>query len=152
MRATSPKLRVDEAGEGSLISPEPVGADFAKDVRLLPLLLRFVAEWMLSINGCATVSFESWVACPRTRLFYRCLLRTLELWFLDGFESATSRDFSELHKKNHGQLYGHELGSKCADCDEVERRGEVKDTCDTADGLDSWNPPETGRWICTGEV
>src|SRR5437899_1053909 len=63
MRATSPKLRVDEAGEGSVISPQPVGADSAKEVRLLPLL-RFVAEWMLSISGCAIVSFESWVACP----------------------------------------------------------------------------------------
>src|ERR1700722_15358218 len=63
MRATSPKLRVDEAGEGSLIWPEPVGADSAKEVRMLPLLFRFVAEWMLSINGCAIVSFESWVVC-----------------------------------------------------------------------------------------
>src|ERR1700732_1421648 len=64
MRATSPKLGVDEAGEGSGISPEPVRADSAKEVRLVPLLLRFVAEWMLSISGCAIVSFESWVACP----------------------------------------------------------------------------------------
>ena len=51
MRATSPKLRVDEAGEGSLISPEPVEADSAKEVSPLPLLLRFVAKWMLSISG-----------------------------------------------------------------------------------------------------
>src|SRR6266550_2324969 len=64
MRATSPKLRVDEAGEGSVISPEPVAADSAKEVRLLPPLLRFVAEWTLSISGCAIVSFESWAACP----------------------------------------------------------------------------------------
>src|SRR5271169_1459693 len=63
MRATSPKLRADKAGEGSLISPQPVGADSAKEVRMLPLL-RFVADWMLSISGCEIVSFESWVACP----------------------------------------------------------------------------------------
>src|SRR6202023_1619485 len=55
MRATSPKLRVDEAREGSLISPEPVGADSAKKVPLLLPLLCFVAKWMLSINGCAIV-------------------------------------------------------------------------------------------------
>src|SRR6266481_3530903 len=60
MRATSPKLRVDEAGEGSVILPEPVGADCAKEVRLLPLLLRFVAEWIRSISGWAIVSLESW--------------------------------------------------------------------------------------------
>src|SRR5437868_15412757 len=64
MRATSPKLRVDEAGEGSLISPAPVGADSAKDVPQPLPLPRLVAEWMLSISGCAIVSFESWVACP----------------------------------------------------------------------------------------
>src|ERR1700756_4483786 len=64
MRATSPKLRVDEIGEGSLISPEPVGADSAKEVPQLPPLLRFVAEWMLSIIGFAIVSFESWVPSP----------------------------------------------------------------------------------------
>src|SRR5258707_6611483 len=64
IRATSPKLRVDEAGEGSVISPEPVRADSAREVPLLPLLLRFVAKWMLSISGCAIVSFESWVHCP----------------------------------------------------------------------------------------
>src|SRR5271155_5876798 len=63
MRATSPKLRVDDAGEGSLISPEPVGAD-SKEVQLLRLLLCFVARWMLSISGCAIVSLESWFACP----------------------------------------------------------------------------------------
>ena len=51
MRAASPKLRVDEAGEGSLISPEPVEADPAKEVPLLPLLVRFVAKWMPSISG-----------------------------------------------------------------------------------------------------
>src|ERR1700724_981949 len=55
MRATSPKLRVDEAREGSLNSPEPVGADSAKKVPLLLPLLCFVAKWMLSINGCAIV-------------------------------------------------------------------------------------------------
>src|SRR3954451_15717321 len=59
LRATSPKLRVDEAGEGSVISPEPIGENSVKELRLLPL--RFVAKWMLSINGCAIVSFESWV-------------------------------------------------------------------------------------------
>src|SRR5437899_5962833 len=64
MRATSPKLRVDEAGEGSVISPQPVGDGSAKEVRLVPLLLRFVAEWMLSINGCAIASFASWAGCP----------------------------------------------------------------------------------------
>src|SRR5437773_7456211 len=62
MRATSPKLRVDEAGEGSVISPEPIGKNPVKELRLLPL--RFVAKWMLLINGCAIVSFERWVACP----------------------------------------------------------------------------------------
>src|SRR5580698_7013337 len=60
MRATSPKPRVDKAGEGSSISPEPVGADSAKEV----LLLRFVAKWMLLISGGAIVSFESWFARP----------------------------------------------------------------------------------------
>src|SRR5260370_33472490 len=59
MRATSPKLRVEEAGEGSLISPEPVRADSAKEVPLLPLLLRFVPKCMLSISGGAIVSYES---------------------------------------------------------------------------------------------
>src|SRR5438309_49929 len=62
IRATSPNLRADEAEEVNVISPEPIGADSAKQLRLLPL--RFVAKWMLSISGCAIVSFESWVACP----------------------------------------------------------------------------------------
>src|ERR1035437_7442641 len=39
MRVTSPKLRVDEAGGGSLISPEPVGFDAAKEVPKLPMPL-----------------------------------------------------------------------------------------------------------------
>src|ERR1700738_5142210 len=68
MRATSPKLRVDEAREGSLISPEPVGAASAKKVPLLLPLLCFVAKCMLSINGCAIVSFESWFACPPNQI------------------------------------------------------------------------------------
>ena len=37
------RLRVDEAGGGSLISPEPVGAGSAEEMPLLPLLLSFVA-------------------------------------------------------------------------------------------------------------
>src|ERR1700733_5172827 len=64
IRATSPKLRVDETGEGSVISPEPLAADSANEVPLPPPLLRFVADWMLSISGYAIVSFESWVPCP----------------------------------------------------------------------------------------
>src|SRR5271155_2560760 len=60
MRVTSPKLRVDEAGQGSLISPEPVVADSAKNVPLFPLLPSFVAKWMRSISGGAIVSLESW--------------------------------------------------------------------------------------------
>jgi hypothetical protein len=51
MRATSPKLRVDEAGDGRSISPEPVAAGSAKEAPLFPLLLCFVAKWMLSISG-----------------------------------------------------------------------------------------------------
>jgi hypothetical protein len=39
MRATSPKLRVNEAGDGSVISPEPIGADSAKEA-LVSLELR----------------------------------------------------------------------------------------------------------------
>ena len=37
--------------EATQISPEPVGAGSAKEVPLLPLLLCFVAEWVLSISG-----------------------------------------------------------------------------------------------------
>ena len=44
IRATSPKPRVDDAGEGSLISPEPVVAASSLEVPLLPRLLRFVAR------------------------------------------------------------------------------------------------------------
>jgi hypothetical protein len=44
-------LRASEAGGGNSISPEPVGAGSAKEVPLLPLLLCFVAEWVLSISG-----------------------------------------------------------------------------------------------------
>ena len=36
IRATSPKPRVDDAGEGSLISPEPVGTASSVEVPLLP--------------------------------------------------------------------------------------------------------------------
>src|SRR6266568_7672188 len=64
VRATSPKLRLEDAGEGSLISPEPVGDDSAKQVPLLSLLFCFVARWMLSISGCVIVSSDSWFACP----------------------------------------------------------------------------------------
>jgi hypothetical protein len=43
---------------------------------------------------------------------------------------------------NQGQLYGRELGSKCADAIRYRKRAEnSEDTCETADGPDSWNPP-----------
>src|ERR1700689_3225932 len=64
IRATSPKPRVDDAGEGSLISPEPVGAASSVEGPPLPRLLRFVARWRLSISGCAIPSFESWFGRP----------------------------------------------------------------------------------------
>src|ERR1017187_6604477 len=44
MRVTSPKLRVDEAGGGSLIWPKSVVVDSAKEVPLLSMLLCFVAK------------------------------------------------------------------------------------------------------------
>src|SRR5271168_3636269 len=80
MRATSPKLRVDDAEQGSLISPEPDGEN-TKEGPLLPLQLCFVARWMLSISGCAIVSFESWFACPpnQTVLGVSASLRGMDL-------------------------------------------------------------------------
>ena len=44
MRATSPKLRVDEARGGSLNSPEPVGADSAKKDATAPAAALFRSE------------------------------------------------------------------------------------------------------------
>ena len=43
IRATSPKGRLDEAGRGSLISPEPVEAGSAAEMRRHRPLLSFVA-------------------------------------------------------------------------------------------------------------
>src|ERR1700687_5743006 len=47
------------------------------------------------------------------------------------------------HQINHGQLYGHEHGSKCADAMRYRKHAEnSEDTCEAADGTDSWNPPK----------
>src|SRR5271168_3614880 len=78
MRATSPKLRVDEATGGSLISPEPVEADATKEVPLLSLLLRFVAEWMGQLAGEQLSPWKAGSPVHRTRQSRQCLLRALE--------------------------------------------------------------------------
>jgi hypothetical protein len=59
IRATSPKLRVDDAGGGNSISPEPDGAGCAKEIPLLPLLLRFVAKWIFPMCHCRSNSCRS---------------------------------------------------------------------------------------------
>ena len=51
IRATSPKGRLEEAGGGSLISPEPVEAGSAAEMPWNPTLLTFVALWISSIRG-----------------------------------------------------------------------------------------------------
>src|ERR1700731_2865957 len=84
MRGPSPKLRGDGAGEGSLISPEPVGAD-SKEGQLLPPLLCFVARWMLSISGCAT-SLQ--VDRHRWYLILRDLMHCLPMWLKDYAQPA----------------------------------------------------------------
>src|SRR5579871_6203417 len=64
MRATSPKLRVDEAGGGSSISREPIAAGPIKEPLRDSLLVCLVAKWMSLISGEGIVSFESRFACP----------------------------------------------------------------------------------------
>ena len=92
MRATSPKLRVDGAGEGSLISPEPVGRDSATEVPLLPLLLCFVAKWMLSIM---------WV---RNRLLRKLVRLSAEPDSLGGVWFAHWNGFAVQADNQHGPL------------------------------------------------
>lgn len=66
----------------------------------------------------------------RRRHYRPCLLGCLRIhgskltksWLKAGFlmRVRNYRDLSESHQMNHGQLYGHEHGSKCADCNEVK--------------------------------
>jgi len=51
MRATSPKLRVDEEGGGSFIRIESPRGEDLKKLAAVSLLMLVVAKCMLSING-----------------------------------------------------------------------------------------------------